>query len=537
MSDISGFYMFIPYALVGLGEVLVNPVLYYVAYTTAPVSARGMVQALNLVAQGAIPNAFTSAISSSFPEWQPDDLNKGHLEYFYYVAIAVIVLGTPLFCFVSHPKEDMSKYNDAGILLDEALRKIGESCVDGASVKALCISCDSLIDKKCSNYDNQRKSLLQWVVDVFRQEKPLLLNKERPTMYREASDSSLRAQSSNISLASHSKRNCISKGIAFPTCIEVNNMCGHFSPITSESDRVLKKGDVVQISAGVQLDGHIVYSGKTIVVGVTSVKGRKADVIMAAWTAAEAAARCARIGVNSRELTAAVLRTAKAFNCNVVEGVLLHQIKRNKMDGSKVIQLPADPLDAGFEFAPNEAYCINVVMSTGRGKPQPDMEHRTSVIQTTAKMEMSEDEQDALPQKTRALVEHIRREGYHVNNTTPAYPFTLRSIEDEIDHDRVDDAIKRGLVRGFPVMRESEGEYVAQFSFTLLTTGLAQRRVTSLPLSLNAIVQSEYIVADEYLLDLLARTLECPERRANTREIKIRSLNSSIHSTTTPVTL
>ena len=36
------------------------------------------------------------------------------------------------------------------------------------------------------------------------------------------------------------------KGIAFPTCISINNCCGHFSPLKEDSVN-LKKGDVAKM--------------------------------------------------------------------------------------------------------------------------------------------------------------------------------------------------------------------------------------------------------------------------------------------------
>jgi methionine aminopeptidase len=37
------------------------------------------------------------------------------------------------------------------------------------------------------------------------------------------------------------------KGIAFPTCISVNNCAGHFSPLASEDKTLLKQGDLVKM--------------------------------------------------------------------------------------------------------------------------------------------------------------------------------------------------------------------------------------------------------------------------------------------------
>jgi methionine aminopeptidase len=39
----------------------------------------------------------------------------------------------------------------------------------------------------------------------------------------------------------------VDKGIAFPTCISVNNCVGHFSPLKSDIDVLLHDGDVVKM--------------------------------------------------------------------------------------------------------------------------------------------------------------------------------------------------------------------------------------------------------------------------------------------------
>ena len=43
------------------------------------------------------------------------------------------------------------------------------------------------------------------------------------------------------------------KGIAFPTCLSVNNICGHYSPLTSDANEkeignsILNDGDLVKM--------------------------------------------------------------------------------------------------------------------------------------------------------------------------------------------------------------------------------------------------------------------------------------------------
>jgi dipeptide/tripeptide permease len=101
MSSLSAFTMMAPFAIVGIGEVLINPVLYYFAYNQAPVRTRSMMQAFNLLCCGAISNAYTAALTTSMTVWFTDDLNNGHLDYFYFANAIIGAMGIPLFFFVS----------------------------------------------------------------------------------------------------------------------------------------------------------------------------------------------------------------------------------------------------------------------------------------------------------------------------------------------------------------------------------------------------------------------------------------------------
>jgi len=61
----------------------------------------------------------------------------------------------------------------------------------------------------------------------------------------------------------------IEKGIAFPTCLSVNEICGHYSPMVSDANEkekntsILKEGDVVKVDLGVHIDGYIALVAHT----------------------------------------------------------------------------------------------------------------------------------------------------------------------------------------------------------------------------------------------------------------------------------
>ena len=114
-------------------------------------------------------------------------------------------------------------------------------------------------------------------------------------------------------------------GLAFPTCVSVNNCVAHYSPLASDplSSQTLAKGDVVKLHVGAHIDGFAAVSAETLVVGATAeepVSGRKADVIKAAWTAAEAAMRLVKVGNKNWQVTEAVAKIASAWGCKPVEG-------------------------------------------------------------------------------------------------------------------------------------------------------------------------------------------------------------------------
>lgn len=111
----------------------------------------------------------------------------------------------------------VTKYKTAGEIVNRTLAKVAEMCKAGAVVLDICEAGD--------------KMLLEETAGIYKKDKDLR------------------------------------KGIAFPTCICVNNCICHFSPLKSESPVVLKDGDVVKIDMGAHIDGFIAVVAHTLVVG------------------------------------------------------------------------------------------------------------------------------------------------------------------------------------------------------------------------------------------------------------------------------
>lgn len=113
----------------------------------------------------------------------------------------------------------------------------------------------------------------------------------------------------------------------------------------------------------------------TLVVGASAdskIKGRQADVMLAAYYGSEVALRLVQPGNENIAFTDAVQKVAESYNCKPISGMLSHELKQYQMDGGKtIIQNPTDAQKKEHEkceFAVHEVYAIDVLVTTGDGK-------------------------------------------------------------------------------------------------------------------------------------------------------------------------
>ncbi|KAM7006076.1 proliferation-associated protein 2G4a [Tautogolabrus adspersus] len=287
------------------------------------------------------------------------------------------------------------------------------------------------------------------------------------------------------------------KGIAFPTSVSVNNCVCHFSPLKSDPDYTLKDGDLVKIDLGVHVDGFIANVAHSFVVGASKenpITGRKADVIKAAHLCAEAALRLVKPGNQNTQVTEAWNKIAQSFKCSPIEGMLSHQLKQHVIDGEKtIIQNPSDQQRKDHEkaeFEVHEVYAVDVLISTGEGKAR-DGGYRTTIYKRDPS------KQYGLKMKTsRTFFSEVERR-------FDAMPFTLRAFGDEAKARLgVVECAKHELLQPFSVLHEKEGEFVAQFKFTVLLMANGPHRITTGLFDAD-LYQSEHDVQDQELKTLL----------------------------------
>uniref|UniRef100_A0A671VTE6 Proliferation-associated 2G4, b n=1 Tax=Sparus aurata TaxID=8175 RepID=A0A671VTE6_SPAAU len=277
------------------------------------------------------------------------------------------------------------------------------------------------------------------------------------------------------------KEKDMKKGIAFPTCVSVNNCVCHHSPLKSDPDVILKDGDLVKIDLGVHVDGFISNVAHSFVVGVTKdnpLTGRKADVIKAAHLCAEAALRLVKPGNQNTQVTEAWNKIAKSFKCTPIEGMLSHQLKQHVIDGEKtIIQNPTDQQKKDHEkaeFEVHEVYAVDVLVSTGEGK--------------------------------------VRVRGP---------PFAVMAFEEEGKARLgVVECAKHELLQPFNVLHEKEGEFVAQFKFTVLLMANGPLRITN-SLFEPELYKSEHEVDDPELKALLQSSASRKTQKKKKKKVRV----------------
>lgn len=216
------------------------------------------------------------------------------------------------------------------------------------------------------------------------------------------------------------------KGVAFPVSLSINEVVGHFSALAEESGdpheyKTLTEGDLLKIDLGVQINGFAAMVAHTIVVGGGQVSGRKADVVLAAYNAIQAAVRGMYPQKNTNsEVTNTIAAVCADFKVTPVEGVLSHRMKRDIIDGMETI-INHESYDQKVEkrtFEFGDVFGLDVIVSSAEGKPR-ETGIKTSIFKR------------ALETTYKLKTESGRRLLSVVEQNFHTFPFSFNTFDDE----------------------------------------------------------------------------------------------------------
>jgi len=164
-------------------------------------------------------------------------------------------------------------------------------------------------------------------------------------------------------------------------------------------------------------------------------------------------------------------------------------MKRYVVDGNKSIisKSTIEHKVDEFEFEENQVYCVDIVMSTGEGKAK-ELETRTTVFKR------------AVDQNYLLKMKASRYLFSEINAKFPTFPFTLRAFDEKRGRLGITECLKHDLVSPYPVLYEKQGEYLAQFTFTVLVLPSATMRLNTPTLPF---VSSEFKIENAAIKTLL----------------------------------
>lgn len=370
--------------------------------------------------------------------------------------------------------EDFSKdprafsyLQDAGRIADEVLKDTLSKCKPGAVLYEICRDSDALIREKLKGIYTKKKFL---------------------------------------------------KGIAFPTTISLNEVCGNYSPSQELSDdpheyKALSEGDVAKVTLGVEINGFAAMAGHTIVVSDKAnqkVSGNKAEAILAAYKSIQTALRMLTTENTNNMVTNATQSICKSYGVNPVEGVLSHRMKRNIVDGMETIinrQTPEQKVDER-KFEHGDVFALEVLVSTGEGKPKetgikPNIYKRA--LETTYKLRTDSG------RKLLSVVE----------NNFFSFPFSFSvfdkeedvSLKQKINNFKttmkigLGECTKYDLLHTYPVMTEKKGDIVAQFTYTIAVRNNGPIVVCGLPMD-ESLYTTDKKIEDEVICKELEKHLD-----------------------------
>jgi len=142
-------------------------------------------------------------------------------------------------------------------------------------------------------------------------------------------------------LENHGARSAPRLAYDFPgaTCISINEEAAHGIP----GDRVIQRGDVLNVDVSAELDGYFADTGGTTIVPPTN--PQKTRLCHATRTALEQAMLQARAGQPINGIGAAIQRTAKTYGFRVIENLGSHGVGRSLHEEPEYIPGYFDPKD------------------------------------------------------------------------------------------------------------------------------------------------------------------------------------------------
>lgn len=266
------------------------------------------------------------------------------------------------------------------------------------------------------------------------------------------------------------------KGIAYPTCISINEIAGSYCPNSSTLTTICD-GDLVKIELGLHIDGFPALIAYTVIVDELNMLDKNHDKVRAMRAISEASKevfKVMKIGKTNLDVVNIINKTAEKYGCNIpstdtcdyihTPGIISYQMSQYVIDGYNddtdefihrlILNKPSENYDFQLRETPfeeDEVYAIDIVMSTGPGKLHKD---------NCTIYKKSFNKKILLKLKTaRDVLNKFGKNRFPecmANYMDPKFKFGLKSC------------IDKQMIEQYPVMKANPGEFLARAKFTVL---------------------------------------------------------------------
>lgn len=243
---------------------------------------------------------------------------------------------------------------------------------------------------------------------------------------------------------------------AFPTCISIDHVAAHYSP-THDDNLRFRRGNVVKLDLGAQLDGWIADTAVTVEVGTRN----WTELVRASELALQTAIEAVHAGVSTRAIGEGIQRAIEAHGYRPIRNLTGHTIERYLLHaGKSVPNVPHghDVLQSG------ELVAIEPFASSGAG--QVDGRRTGNIYRVVNAKPPKQADSNAFLQvlstefKTLPFAE---RWAYRLDSHAPALLNAL---------------VRSGAVMTYPALLDVDGGIVSQTEHTMIV-GPAGAEVTT----------------------------------------------------------
>lgn len=355
----------------------------------------------------------------------------------------------------------LDKYQAASEVTDKALKFVTEQLTDGADIATLCEAGDNFIEEEL---------------------KKIYCGKKTKKLER---------------------------GIAFPTCICVNNVAINYSPLKDESTQ-LKNGDIVKVDLGAHIDGYFGHAGTTVIVGNDGKgDGEIADLIVGCHDALQGAIRTTLVGRTNVEVTEMIAKVASQYGFEPLEGSYSHKHRKHNIDEMDVILNKMMPESkTTYTFQKGDVFGLDIYLALGDGKARVT-EDRCTVFKRRLENNYMLKSQQA------------RNFFNEVNEKFPSLPFSIRACSNTTEAKiGVKSCLEHELLEAHEVHAARQGDIIVSFKATVAICPSG----TSILCGNSHFDASKYKttkkIEDQELSELLALSMDLKDQKKRNKAAK-----------------